>query len=115
MRDAAGRLARQLFDRNSQRPFAPAAAFAAEGVQADRFLAEMRVAAAAPGGLLEAVSSRVSGLLKWVVPPSKNPSSKVSQCFSSCLLEAVDSCISGMLKRAFLAAHMGVGRRCLVQ
>ncbi len=33
VRDAAGRLARQLFDRNSQRPFAPAAAFAADGVQ----------------------------------------------------------------------------------
>ncbi len=34
------------------------------GVQAERFLAEMRVAAAAPGGLLEAANSRVSGLLR---------------------------------------------------
>ena len=33
VRDAAGRLGRQLFDRNSQRAFAPAAAFAAESVQ----------------------------------------------------------------------------------
>jgi hypothetical protein len=33
VRYAAGRLGRQLFDRNSQRAFAPAAAFAAESVQ----------------------------------------------------------------------------------
>lgn len=39
VRDAAGRLGRQLFDRNSQRAFAPAVAFAAESVQVWHFVA----------------------------------------------------------------------------
>lgn len=41
-------------------------------LQAERFLAEARIAAAAPGGVLEAVNSRVSGLLKCVVSSMKN-------------------------------------------
>ena len=49
-----------------QRPFAPPVAFAAGGLAAERFLGEMRVAASATGGLLEAANSRVSGLLRWV-------------------------------------------------
>ncbi len=63
----------QLFDRNSQRPFAPPSAFVAEGLDSDRFLAEMRVAASAPAGLMDLANSRVAGVLRcrhmlWRLP-----------------------------------------------
>lgn len=63
----------QLFDRNSQRPFAPPSAFVAEGLDSDRFLAEMRVAASAPAGLMDLANSRVAGVLRclrmlWCLP-----------------------------------------------
>ncbi len=43
LKDAAGRLMGQLFDRNCRRAFAPVEAFHADALPADRFQAEIRV------------------------------------------------------------------------
>mmetsp|Transcript_5042 Transcript_5042/g.14483 ORF Transcript_5042/g.14483 Transcript_5042/m.14483 type:complete len:998 (+) Transcript_5042:1276-4269(+) len=64
VRNACSNVTRQLFDRNSQRPFAAASAFVAEGLDSERFLAEMRVSASAPSGLLDLANSRVAGVLR---------------------------------------------------
>jgi hypothetical protein len=60
---AAGRLAAQLHARNGRRPFAPPAAFYADGLPAERFLAEVSTGAAAGADADDPGASRAWGIL----------------------------------------------------
>jgi ubiquitin-protein ligase E3 C len=60
---AAGRLMGQLHDRNGRRPFAPAEAFAADGLPPERFHAEVAAGAAAGRDAEDPGASRAWGLL----------------------------------------------------
>ena len=69
LKEAAGKLVAQLFDRNSRRQFVPLEAFQTDSLPPERFRVEMQTAAAASGGLMQATNTRVWGLLRWVTSP----------------------------------------------
>ena len=66
LKEAAGKLVAQLYDRNSRRQFVPLEAFQTDSLPPERFRVEMQTAAAASGGLMQANNTRVWGLLRWV-------------------------------------------------
>lgn len=65
LKEAAGKLVAQLYDRNSRRQFVPLEAFQTDSLPPERFRVEMQTAAAASGGLMQATNTRVWGLLRW--------------------------------------------------
>lgn len=65
LKESAGKLLTQLYDRNCRRPFAPSPAFQTSNLPPDRFQAEMQTAALAAGGLMQATNTRVWGLLRY--------------------------------------------------
>ena len=69
LKEAAGKLVAQLYDRNSRRQFLPSEAFQTDSLPPERFRVEMQTAAAASGGLMQATNTRVWGLLRWVTTP----------------------------------------------
>lgn len=70
LKEAAGKLMAQLYDRNSRRQFLPAEAFQTDSLPPERFRVEMQTAAAASGGLMQATNTRVWGLLRHAhLPP----------------------------------------------
>ena len=71
LKEAAGKLVAQLYDRNSRRQFVPLEAFQTDSLPPERFRVEMQTAAAASGGLMQATNTRVWGLLRWVTSPGK--------------------------------------------
>ncbi|KAL3150396.1 hypothetical protein ABBQ32_000234 [Trebouxia sp. C0010 RCD-2024] len=64
LKEAAGKLVAQLYDRDSRRQFLPAEAFQTDSLPPERFRVEMQTAAAASGGLMQATNTRVWGLLR---------------------------------------------------
>ncbi|DBA78986.1 TPA: hypothetical protein ACH3X1_008854 [Trebouxia sp. C0004] len=64
LKEAAGKLLSQLYDRNCRRQFVPPEAFQTDSLPPERFRVEMQTAAAAAGGLMQATNTRVWGLLK---------------------------------------------------
>lgn len=64
LRESAGKLLTQLYDRNCRRQFAPADAFETGNLPPERFQAEMQTAANAAGGFMQAKNTRVWGLLR---------------------------------------------------
>lgn len=65
LKEAAGKLLAQLYDRNSRRQFVPLEAFQTDSLPPERFQVEMQTAAAASGGLMQAINTRVWGLLRY--------------------------------------------------
>ncbi|PRW45057.1 E3 ubiquitin- ligase UPL6 [Chlorella sorokiniana] len=63
LKEAAGKLMGQLHDRNCRRAFAPAEAFQADALPAERFQSEVQAATAAGRGLDEEGAGRAWGLL----------------------------------------------------
>ena len=68
LKEAAGKLVAQLYDRNCRRQFVPLEAFQTDSLPPERFQAEMQIAAAASGGLMQATNTRVWGLLRSTPP-----------------------------------------------
>ncbi len=66
LKEAAGKLLSQLYDRNCRRQFVPLEAFQTHSLPPERFRVEMQTAAAAAGGLMQATNTRVWGLLRSV-------------------------------------------------
>jgi len=66
LKEAAGKLLSQLYDRNCRRQFVPLEAFQTDSLPPERFRVEMQTAAAAAGGLMQATNTRVWGLLRSV-------------------------------------------------
>ena len=66
LKEAAGKLVAQLYDRNSRRQFVPPEAFQTDSLPPERFQVEMQTVAAGAGGVMEASKSRVWGLLRHV-------------------------------------------------
>ena len=66
LKEAAGKLLSQLYDRNCRRQFVPLEAFQTDNLPPERFRVEMQTAAAAAGGLMQATNTRVWGLLRSV-------------------------------------------------
>lgn len=64
LKESAGKLLTQLYDRNCRRQFAPAEAFQTSNLPLERFQAEMQTAANNAGGLMQASNTRVWGLLR---------------------------------------------------
>ena len=64
LKESAGKLLTQLYDRNCRRRFAPSEAFQTGNLSPERFHAEMQTAANAAGGLMQATNTRVWGLLR---------------------------------------------------
>ncbi|DBB12911.1 TPA: hypothetical protein ACH3X3_005665 [Trebouxia sp. C0006] len=64
LKEAAGKLLSQLYDRNCRRQFVPLEAFQTHSLPPERFRVEMQTAAAAAGGLMQATNTRVWGLLR---------------------------------------------------
>ncbi|KAA6423490.1 MAG: E3 ubiquitin- ligase UPL6 [Trebouxia sp. A1-2] len=64
LKEAAGKLLSQLYDRNCRRQFVPLEAFQTDSLPPERFRVEMQTAAAAAGGLMQATNTRVWGLLR---------------------------------------------------
>ena len=75
LKEAAGKLMAQLYDRNSRRQFLPAEAFQTDSLPPERFRVEMQTAAAASGGLMQATNTRVWGLLRCAHLPPSMPAS----------------------------------------
>ena len=65
LKEAAGKVLAQLYDRNCRRQFVPPEAFQTDSFPPERFQVEMQTAAAASGGLMQATNTRVWGLLRW--------------------------------------------------
>lgn len=76
LKEAAGKLLSQLYDRNCRRQFVPLEAFQTDSLPPERFRVEMQTAAAAAGGLMQATNTRVWGLLR-----SEPSSSASTLCF----------------------------------
>ena len=107
LKEAAGKLVAQLYDRNSRRQFVPLEAFQADSLPPERFRVEMQTAAAASGGLMQATNTRVWGLLRWgptwggrgvdsircsatANPPASDPASdSVHLCLAAKLMQAL--------------------------
>ena len=66
LKEAAGKLLSQLYDRNCRRQFVPLEAFQTDSLPPERFRVEMQTAAAAAGGVMQATNTRVWGLLRSV-------------------------------------------------
>ena len=64
LKEAAGKLLGQLYDRNCRQQFVPQAAFQTDSLPPQRFQVEMEAAAAAAGGLMQATNTRIWGLLR---------------------------------------------------
>ena len=64
LKEAAGKLLGQLYDRNCRRQFVPPEAFQTDSLPLQRFQVEMEAAAAAAGGLMQATKTRIWGLLR---------------------------------------------------
>lgn len=70
LKEAAGKLLAQLYDRNCRRHFLPLEAFQTDSLPPERFQMEMQTAAAAAGGLMQATNTRVWGLLRSLPMPA---------------------------------------------
>ena len=95
LKEAAGKLMAQLYDRNSRRQFLPAEAFQTDSLPPERFRVEMQTAAAASGGLMQATNTRVWGLLRH----GHSPPPCCLHCCIHCCTVTVYSCL--ILKNLF--------------
>ena len=64
LKEAAGKLLAQLYDRNCRRQFVPLEAFQTDSLPSERFWVELQTTAAFTGGLMQATNSRIWGLLR---------------------------------------------------
>ena len=67
LKESAGKLLAQLFDKNCRHQFVPLEAFQTDSLPTERFRLEMQTAAAASGGLMQATNTRVWGLLRYII------------------------------------------------
>ncbi len=100
LKEAAGKLLSQLYDRNCRRQFVPLEAFQTDSLPPERFRVEMQTAAAAAGGLMQATNTRVWGLLRSV-------HFSLASTFCDCQVWTPES-LTGIPRCAhkFVAAHV---------
>lgn len=92
LKEAAGKLVAQLYDRNSRRQFVPPEAFQTDSLPPERFQVEMQTAAAASGGLMQATNTRVWGLLRHAHSPLYFMDMLQSVLYCDCVLAFEFAC-----------------------